>query len=141
MTVTVEIAGRSLEIAPYMLGDLEAAADFIDEMNARMAATKSLDDENKGKPDSEKKQPKFKEMTGLLRCLVEILAVGTVKADPEMTADAIMKLVDLTFMNSLQTAVFTLLASSGFARAGEMMAPSLPPATDGALASPDTSAE
>lgn len=133
MSVTIEIAGRSLEIAPYMLGDLEHAADFIDEMNERMARTAEL--------EKEKKQPKFKEMMALLRCCVEILAVGTSKADPTMTADAIMGLVDLSFMASLQTAVFALLATSGFARAGEAAAPSPQPATNGAEASEPASVE
>jgi hypothetical protein len=116
MTITVEIGERSFAVAPYMLGDLRRAAPHIDRVNE--LAQRTTEAAQAGK------QPGLADLSELARALVEVIAVGIGKIDPAMTADAIEDMVDMTFIPSLQAAVFELLKASGLAPKGEAKAPS-----------------
>lgn len=116
MAVNIEIGGRSFEVAPYMLGALEQAAPHIDRVNALVSSVAEI--------TARGDQPGIADLSALARALVEVIAVGIRKIDPEMTADAILDMVDLTFIPSLQAAVLELLKTSGLASKGEAKAPS-----------------
>lgn len=116
MAVVIEIGGRPFEIAPFMLAELELAADHIDRMS-------ELEQEF-ARFRREGKVPPAKLAFQLTRELVEIVAVGTVLIDPEMTADRISKSVDFSFLQPLGIAVRELLRLSGLAPEGEAKAPS-----------------
>jgi hypothetical protein len=132
MSVNLEIGERSVEVAPFKLAQLRKAAPFIDNMNERLDRVTKL--------QAAGEQPSLSEMAELMRALIEVLAIGTVKADPELTADAIEEAVDITFMPSLQEAVMAVLRASGLAPKGEAKAPS-PPQVEGAEASELSSVE
>jgi hypothetical protein len=131
MPITLEIEGRPYEVAPFKIGDLRKAAPFIDEINARNKALKNAEEEGR--------EPGLQDLTALFRAMLEVLSVGLIKIDPELTADRLEEMVDFTFLNSLKVAVFALMKSSGLG-AGEAKAPS-PPAEEGAEASASSSAE
>lgn len=128
--VTIEIGGRSFEVAPLKLGQLRRAAPFVDELN------RLIGEQEERKKEAETAglkapDPSMSEMTALTRALCEIIAIGLSKADPSMTADAIEDEVDLSFLGSLQVAAFALLKSSGLSQKGEAEALS-PPRAEGA---------
>lgn len=114
MAITIELEGRSFQAAPFKLGDLERVAPSVDQMNA---LNRELDEAEKAGEDL-----KLEKMTALLRAQVEILSAALIKIDPEMTADKIFGMVDLTFTRSLSQAVGALLRSSGLQPAGEAQA-------------------
>jgi hypothetical protein len=114
MAIIIELEGRSFEAAPFKLGDLERVAPFVDQMNA---LNRELDEAEKAGEDL-----RLERVTALLRAQTGILANALGKIDPEMTADKIFSMVDLTFVRSLGQAVGALLRSSGLQSAGEARA-------------------
>lgn len=114
--ITIEIGGRSFDVPPFMLAELEAAAPHIDAMNEIEQEFARLRDAGK--------EPGAALAMRLTRTLVEILAIGLANVDPEMTAEKIAKSVNFTFVGSLGQAVRELLKSSGLTPQGEAAAPS-----------------
>lgn len=119
MGLKIELGGRSYDMPPFMLAELEAAAPHIDRMNELFPEFQSAILDKRSLP--------LTTQTQLLRAMVEILAVGLRNVDPDMTAETIMRTVNFTFMGSLGTAVQELLRSSGMTALGEVKAPSARP--------------
>lgn len=114
--IQIEIGGRKFAVPPFMLAELEAAAPHIDRMNELEKEFAAI--------RAEGKTPGAALAMQLTRTLVEILAIGIQNCDPEMTADAIAKMVNFTFVQSMAPAVRELLKSSGLSPQGEAKAPS-----------------
>lgn len=126
MAVILEIGGRSFEIAPFMLAELEQAAPHIDRLN-------EFEQEFKAHKLA-KTQPPASLSFKLARELVEIVAVGVSLIDPDWTAERIAKSVGPSFIQPLGVAVRDLLNASGLSPQGESKAPS-PRQSKGARAS------
>jgi hypothetical protein len=120
--VTLELEGRDpVAVAPFKLAQLRAAAPFVDRLNELVQATSKL--------KTESKVPTLEATMELLHVTVQIIAVGTAKADPSLTADALEEIVGMDHLASLQLAVFELLAQSGLGpNKGEASAPVEEPA-------------
>lgn len=116
MAVTIEFEGRApVAIQPFKLGQLRRAAPFIDHINAlTVAATKRAE---------AGEVPSLEAGLEMLSACVAIIGIGTEKVDPALTAEFIEnELVDVSYLNALQAAVFELLAQSGLAPVGEKKA-------------------
>ena len=116
--VTLTLAGRSFEIAPYKLGALRQAAPHIDAINASAASIDSVE--------------------GLIanaEHMIAIVAIGLRKIDPALTAEALDDIIGAGDLAALGTAMRDILSESGLApkdaEQGEPAAPS-EPAAEGA---------
>jgi hypothetical protein len=102
----VTILGREIEVAPYMIEDMELAAPFIDTINETSGAMTG--------------------MTGLTKVagdLCAVLSIGLLKVDPTLTPDFLkshLGLGDLVVMRDGFTAVMKV---SGMQQSGEATAP------------------
>jgi hypothetical protein len=124
--ITIEIAGRPFAVAPFKFAELRKAAPHIDRMNELM---RFVEDQQKAG-----EQPGVALMADLMHELIELLAIGISKIDPDMTSEAIEEQIDLSFFASIRDAVFAILHASGFAAKGEAQAPSSEPAEGAAEA-------
>jgi len=114
--VTIELpGGREVEIAPFKFLELEAAADHIDSLTAVVEEAKPY--------LASGVLPPFKIATRMMREAIEIIAIGAMKVDAALTAEAIGAMVDLSYSQSLQLAAMEILRTSGLAPKGEASAP------------------
>lgn len=107
-SVTLELEGRSYGIAPFKIAELRKAAPYVDRMNTLAREAKAR--KEAGDP------PSFEGAMELFHCAIEILAVGLAKVDPELTVEKLEEMLDPSYLESLQTAVFELLKASGMQR-------------------------
>jgi hypothetical protein len=111
----VHILGRDFDVAPYKIADLRKAAPALDRINSASGSLATIEG-----------------LVGSLGDIAEVIAVGTAKADPTMTAEFIENNAGLPDMNDLRDALKAIMAVSGMAPAtGEAPAPSA--SAEGAL--------
>lgn len=115
MATVIEIGGKSYDVPPFMLAELERAAPHLDVLN-------ELEPEFRAARQGGK-VPSLTTQFRMLRAQVEILAVGIGLVDPSVTADQIMGQVNFSFIPSLGAAVNALMVSAGIQNAGEAKAP------------------
>lgn len=133
-TVTLEIEGRSYGIAPYKISELRKVAPHVDRMNELVRQAKAMKEENEKRKEAGEDpiSPTFESAMDMLHETCEIVSVGLVKIDPQMTAEWLEERVDLSFQPSLQVAVEALMKSSGLASKGEVTALSTSKTVEGA---------
>lgn len=113
---TLDILGRSFEIAPYKLGPLKRAARHIDAVNKAAAEGADIDS-----------------LEGLLAPVDDVIAVvsiGLVKIDPELTPEYLSEELGIEDLPKLSLAMRQILAESGMRSVGEAQAPSAPEPTE-----------
>jgi hypothetical protein len=113
---TITLDGRDFDLAPFKLGALRKAAPILDRINA---ASGSLDS--------------MEVMVDSSADIIEVLAIGLVKIDPAMTAEAVLDIVGFDELPMIQRAFVTLMQESGLAPKGEAQAPAPTPEAVGAL--------
>lgn len=104
------VGGREFDIAPFMLGALKKAAPIVDRINASGAPVESL--------------------SGIVHSLddfIEVLAIGTVKIDPECDAAWFQENASFSDQAVILKAFHELLQESGLAPKGEATAPARKP--------------
>jgi len=120
--VSVTLAGRSFEIAPYKLGALRKAAPHIDAINSAAGDITTI--------------------AGMMESaaeLVAVLAIGIAATDPTVTADTLLDALGVDDLPALYTALTELLRESGLAPKGEATAPSEPATVGASPSSSETS--
>lgn len=149
MATTLEIMGRSFEIAPYKLGALRRAAPHIDAVNraARevFAGTEKAEAEiaervKAGESEDSVRQEvmlrhSFTEFLGPIDHIAAIVAIGLQKIDPALSADYLLDNLDTSDMPQLAAAMRDILRESGTRSSGEVTAPSAQDAAEGASSS------
>lgn len=107
MSVSVKIGDRAFEVAvPYKLRQIEAAAPFIDEINA---AAREVETSMVG-------------MSRSFRAMLGAILPGIVKADPSVTLDMLIDEFDPGEWQALRAAFDAIFNRSGIA-SGEAPAP------------------
>jgi hypothetical protein len=100
------ILGREFDIAPYKLGELRKAAPFIDAIQKRSAEGNKLADVMDSALD-----------------LLNVLSIGLIKIDPELTADYLEANVGMAEFVAMQATFLDITKEAGLERKGEATAP------------------
>jgi len=130
----VKLLGRDWEIAPYKLGSMIKAAEFVDAVKTRNekiverlgAHVESGDtaDDLRVKALQIAAGTSLVEMMATIKDAVSVLHIGIAKLDPSVTVEQLLDDIDNTpeAMTSIIEAMNAVLGQSGM-RPGELMAP------------------
>ena len=102
----ITVDGRPYDIAPYKIKSMMLAAAHIDAINAGAASIDTIE--------------------GLMENaehIIAILAIGLVKIDPALTADALGDMFGANDLQALGVTLREILEESGLAPKGEATAP------------------